>query len=587
MSAQRSSSSSVIRLVGWVAIVLAVLIAAILVYPGTATGSAVSPTARWSHVAVALAFGAVTLAICRTVATLADVRRQADAEARRRAESELRTQAILDTAADSIATMDDQGLIESFNAAAERMFGYSADEVIGRHIGVLMPLSDDDPQDERTRHRIQTEEAKRIGGPQEREARRKDGAVILVEATVSELQLSGRRLFAGIFRDVSERKRVERSLRESERFLQAVIDGASDPLLVIDREYNVVLANRAARDLAGEHCSASGAGLCYRMSHHRDEPCEGAEHPCPLHTAIATRGPAMVTHTHYDAKDEEAIVEVIASPILDEAGEVPLVIEMCRDITARVRAEERAWRRQAELAHVARLGTMGEMASGLAHELNQPLAAIVNHVQACLERIRGGAADSDELLVDMERVAAQAGRAGEMIEHIRGFVRKREPQRALCDLNAIVRDAVALVNSELRQSQVRPRLELAEGLPSVDVQAIQIEQVMVNLLRNAVEAMGEVAPECRRLSIRTARPEANVVELSVEDTGHGLTDQMIDRAFDPFFTTKSHGMGMGLNISQTIVEAHGGRLWFKRNPERGATFAFTLPVSEGGHRDGS
>ncbi|MCP4592410.1 MAG: PAS domain S-box protein, partial [bacterium] len=436
-------------------------------------------------------------------------------------------------------------------------------------------------------HHIRSGEAKGIGVARERVGLRKDGTAIPIESAVSEVRLPGRRLFAGIIRDVRERKRAETALRESRGFLQKVIDGTTDPLLVIDRDYRVVLSNRAAREMAGREFLTSGCLACHQFSHRRDQPCDGAEHPCPLRDVVATKAPVTVTHTHFDAGGSAVVVEISASPILDEDGEVVQVIELSRDITARVRAEERARQHQAELAHVARLGTMGEMATGLAHELNQPLAAIVNYIQACLERIRGGARDPGTLLEDMERAAGQAERAGEMIEHVRDFVRKREPRRTSVSLNAVVREAVALMESELRHQKTTLRMDLADGLPEVNVQAIQIEQVVVNLLRNGLEAMADNAPEDRHVTLQTSKPEDAMVELAVCDTGRGLPAEISDQVFDPFFTTKPEGMGMGLSISETIIEAHGGRLSSIDNPDRGSTFRFTLPTAGGTSRDQS
>ena len=457
--------------------------------------------------------------------------------------------------------------------------------MIGKSVNLLMPSPHSDHHDEYLAHHAHSGEAAGIGIAREREGKRKDGTVIPIETAVSEVRLPGRRLFAGIVRDISDRKRAEALLEGSRRFLQSVIDGTLDPLLVIDRDYRVVLANRAARELTGRDVPTSGGLTCHDISHHRDRPCEGTEHPCPLRDVVAAKAPVTVTHTHFDVEGNEVIVEISASPIFNEAGEVVQIIELGRDITARVRAEEGVRQHQAELAHVARLGTMGEMATGLAHELNQPLAAIVNYIQACLERIRAGVGDSDDLLIDMERAAAQAERAGEMIEHIRDFVRKGEPRRTSVDLNSLVRLAAELIDSELRHAGVRVCLDLAEEIPIVKAQDIQIEQVIVNLMRNSLEAMNENEAGTRQLTIHTSRAESDAVELTIRDTGRGLPDETLDRVFDPFFSTKPDGMGMGLSICRTIVEAHGGHLWATSDSDRGATFRFTLPSDEGDQQD--
>jgi len=383
------------------------------------------------------------------------------------------------------------------------------------------------------------------------------------------------------------RRQAEAAARESRRFLQTIIDDIPEALMVIDRDYRIILANRAVQEMAGGRDPVSSCLTCYQALHHRLTPCSEEEHPCPLRQVISTKAPLTVMHTHVGADGRDSLMEIFAAPVFDETGNVVQVIEACRDITARVRAEEQARQRQAELAHVARLGTMGEMAAGLAHELNQPLSAIVNYIQASLERIQSGAGDPNELLSDMEQAATQAERAGEIIERIRKFVRKPETQRAAVDPNALVREAADLVKTELRHHEVQLILELTDPLPKVEADSIQIEQVIVNLIRNSMEAMSETGGDGRRLVVQTSSAGRGAVECAISDTGPGLSAEVGERAFDPFFTTKPNGMGMGLSICRTIIEAHGGRLWAMPNAEQGATFRFTLPVEGGDLRSES
>ena len=581
MREARGNRLKILRWVGWSSALVAAAAAVIVMSydPGALSG--------WGTAGAVLLFGATAALLCRLTAALIVARQRAEMHARALRESETRTRTIVDTAADAIITIDEQGMIQSFNAVAERIFGYAADEVTGRNVNLLMPSPHSEQHDEYIARHIRSGEAKGIGTAREREGKRKDGTIIPIETAVSEVRLPGRRLFAGIIRDISERKRAEEALRESRRFLQSVIDRIPDPLLVLDREYHVVLANQAAREMAGGEAPVSGHLTCYGISHHRDRPCDADEHPCPLGDVVAAKAPVTVTHTHFGADGKEAIVEINASPIFDQTGEVVQIIELCRNITARVRAEDRARQRQAELAHVARLGTMGEMAAGLAHELSQPLAAIVNYIQACLERIRAGVGDSDELLADMAQAAAQAERAGDVIDHVRDFVRKREPRQTPVNLNTLVQEAAELVKLEVRQNGVNVQLDLANALPMASAQVIQIKQVVVNLMRNSLEAMSEDGSDTRRLTIRTSRVAGDLVEFTIQDTGPGVASEISDRVFDPFFTTKSNGMGMGLSICRTIVEAHGGRLGVIPNPQGGAAFRFVLPINGGDLSDGS
>ncbi len=248
--------------------------------------------------------------------------------------------------------------------------------------------------------------------------------------------------------------------------------------------------------------------------------------------------------------------------------------------------EEQTRQRQAELAHVARLSTLGEMASGIAHELNQPLTAIASYASGCVRRLECGQDDRQALAEVLARIAAQAERAGEMILRLREFVRKGESRRSLVDVNPLIRDVVGLLGAEAKRTDVGIQLELADDLPRVWADGIQIEQVIVNLIRNGLEAISSTGNGMRRLTVQTAAYGAERVEVTVRDTGKGLSPDAIEHLFTPFYSTKLEGIGMGLSISHSIIEAHEGRLWAVSNPDGGATFQFTLPIHSGVEDEG-
>jgi C4-dicarboxylate-specific signal transduction histidine kinase len=245
------------------------------------------------------------------------------------------------------------------------------------------------------------------------------------------------------------------------------------------------------------------------------------------------------------------------------------------DVTPRRHAEEEARRRQAEVAHAQRLSTLGEMAAGLAHELNQPLAAIVSYARGCVRRLRGGDARHEDLVHPIEEVAKQALRAGAVLQRYRAFVRSGTLRREPVRINQLARDAADFVAPSAAEQGISVRLKLAANLPEVIVDGVQIEQVLLNLIRNAIEAMHGCAT--RELSIHT-RVVGEGVEVAVEDVGTGISAEVGDRIFETFFTTKSEGLGMGLSISRSIIEAHGGRLWSTANPGGGTVFRFTVPL---------
>ena len=268
-------------------------------------------------------------------------------------------------------------------------------------------------------------------------------------------------------------------------------------------------------------------------------------------------------------------METHAVPLRDARGEVYALLGITRDITEHKWAEEQGRRHQTELARVARLSTMGEMATGLAHELNQPLAAIANFARGCIRRLRTGEVVPTELIEPLEEVCEQAERAGEIMRHVRDFVRKSEPRMTAVNINQVVRSVVKFTEHEARQHETIVTLQLAPQQPRVWADSIMVEQVICNLVRNAVEAMTETRSQRREILIRTVPHDGDIVEIEVVDTGPGIDETVIDHVFDQFFTTKTEGVGMGLSISRSIVESHGGSIRAESRAG-GATFRFTL-----------
>jgi len=255
-------------------------------------------------------------------------------------------------------------------------------------------------------------------------------------------------------------------------------------------------------------------------------------------------------------------------------------------------AEERLRRTQKEaretrerLAHVARLSTLGEMATGIAHEINQPLAAVATYAQACSRMIRARTADDVELLETLDRISREALRAGAIINKLKDLVRRRESGQVACEINNLVRDVAGLASVDARHKGLDLRLALDDGLPTVVADPVQIQQVILNLIRNGIESMEGCASDCILL-VRTAMDGDQAVVCSVIDNGVGVDEEQEAGLFTPFYTTKESGMGMGLSISRTIVHAHGGKVWYSRNPDRGMTFHFSLPAQEIGDDSG-
>ncbi|HHJ16363.1 MAG TPA: DUF2892 domain-containing protein [Gammaproteobacteria bacterium] len=254
----------------------------------------------------------------------------------------------------------------------------------------------------------------------------------------------------------------------------------------------------------------------------------------------------------------------------------PFIKGVLCNISERKRVEDERKKHQEELSHVHRLSSLGEMAAGLAHELNQPLAAINLYMQGCLRRLEENPAQLDEIRAAMESASLQAQRAGDIISQIRSFVRNAPMDCQPVDLNRLIRDTIHLFDADPTMSRTRLKLELAENLPLRNIDRLRIEQVLVNLINNANDAMRDSPSEAREITIRT-RQESGIVTVSIEDRGKGIPEDIADRIFEPFVTHSNCGLGLGLSISRSIIEEHGGTLYCHTRTNGGTAFSFTLP----------
>jgi PAS domain S-box-containing protein len=297
-----------------------------------------------------------------------------------------------------------------------------------------------------------------------------------------------------------------------------------------------------------------------------------------LTDAVFEGRPATLEFRLISMKGRERIMETHAVPLRNGEGEITALLGLTRDITERRHAEEQARRHQAELARVTRLSTVGELASGVAHELNQPLAAIANHAAACQRRAAQLDALPPAMVESLDEICAQARRAGQIIRNIRELVKKGAPKRAVVDINGVVQTVARLVEPEARQRGVEVDTRLDARLPPVSADRIELEQVLLNLVKNSIEAMQGTDVARRKVRLATSCNSQGRVAVQVHDTGPGIPGRLLDEVFNPFFTTKADGMGMGLSISKSIAEAHGGELRVHRSGGRGTTFELSLPA---------
>jgi len=359
-----------------------------------------------------------------------------------------RLESMINAIPDAIITIDELGLIRFFSTAAERMFQYKSEEVIGQNVKILMPAPYSAEHDGYLNRYLRTGEKRIIGLGRIVVGRRKDGTTFPIELAVGKALAKGKHVFTGVIRDISDRQKTERRLHEV----------------------------------------------------------------------------------------------------------------------------------QADLIHVSRLSAMGELASALAHELNQPLTAISNYLLAARQLVERGPENAERASEIIGRSIDQAMRAGQIIRQLRSFVEKREVERAPAEIDKVIDEASALAFIGIKERGIRVAIERQDDLPRVPIDRIQIQQVLINLIRNAVDAME--GQRRKELTIRTLREDA-AVRISIIDTGSGIPRGMEEKLFQAFATSKPTGMGVGLSISRNIIEAHNGRLWFEANPSGGTIFHLALPLAGG------
>jgi two-component system sensor kinase FixL len=485
-----------------------------------------------------------------------------------------RLDAVMEAAVDGIIVIDADGHVQTYNKACERLFGYAAADVIGKNVKMLMPSPDHERHDNYLDNYKRTGVRKIIGIGREVTGKRKDGSTFPMDLSVAEVRQGDDHAFVGIIRDITERKRAEAELREREARLSTILDTAVDAIIVIDEAGKI------------ESFSASAARLFgYELGEVRGE-----------NVKMLMPTPYREEHDSYIGRyletGERRIIGIgrivvglrkdgTTFPMELSVGEVRfadrrMFTGFIRDVSERQKTEHRLHELQAQLIHVSRVNEMGAMASALAHELNQPLGAAMNYLNAVRRWLEQSEdAKGPRMLEGTQRAVAEVTRASQIIQRLRQFMAKGRTERSWERIGKLIEESAALALVGAGTKPVRIGLALSPGLPEVHVDRVQIQQVLTNLIRNAVEAMQE-SPK-REINI-TGTAGAETLEISVADTGPGIAPEVAENLFKPFVTTKSTGMGVGLSICRSIIQNHGGDLRGETRPAGGTVFRFTLPL---------
>jgi len=374
--------------------------------------------------------------------------------------------------------------------------------------------------------------------------------------------------------DITERKEMEQLIRNAAEEWQTTFDSTSDVIIILDEELKIRRHNAAAIPFFGRSSPEILGRHCHEMMHASEAPSID----CPVMRAFQSG--KHQEEERYDTQ-RDAWYQISSDPILDGEENVTRIVHRIKDITERMKAEAEARKQWAHLAHVTRIGIMGELTASLAHEINQPLTAIQSNAEAAQRFLSGPEPDLSEVHQILDDISRDDERASSIIMNIRSFLKKEPIPFSVLDVNELIANALSLLRADSLLQNLVIVSELCPELPSVFGDRVQLQQVVINLILNGTTAMNETPATRRRLVIRTEVEQESTVKVSVTDFGTGIDEQNTQAIFEPFYTTKPQGMGMGLPVSLTIIREHGGTLEASNHPEGGAIFSFTLPVHQG------
>jgi PAS domain S-box-containing protein len=539
-----------------------------------------------------------------------------DITERKRAEEALRDseeqwRAVFENNPTMYFVVDAAGSVLSVNPYGAEQLGYTVDELVGHSVLNLFYEADRDAVLGNAAACLE-----QLGRTMSWELRkvRKDGTMLWVRETARAMLLKSRPVVLVVCEDITERKRAEEALRESEGRYRSIFQGAGVSLWEEDfSQVKTAIDNLKARGIRDfrqylvahsefvrqaipmvKIVDVNDTTVKLLAAESKEEVLGSLDGIFLPETEEVFAGELVALSEGRTSFESETVLRTLKGDRLTvlftitfppEPSKLDSVLVSIMDITERKRAEEALDKAQAELAHLTRLMTMGELAASIAHEVNQPLTAVITNANACTRWLAGQSPNLDEAREAISRIVRDGNRASEVIKRIRALLKKTTPQKSHLDINETIKEIIALAQSEARRNKVLLAADLAAGLPPVLADRVQLQQVVLNLIINGIEAMRLVTDRPRNLLVRTQRDESGPVVVSVEDSGTGIDPQNIDRLFDAFYTTKAEGMGMGLSISRSIIEAHGGKLWASANCGRGAAFQFTLPANSSNHHN--
>jgi PAS domain S-box-containing protein len=488
-------------------------------------------------------------------------------------ESEARWRAVFESSATGIALVDRDGIFAAANPAYQKMLDHTLDELLGR-------LSTDVtyPEDREATRRAISEllAGERTYVEMEKRYMRKGGVCMWARVRVSPIHGEDGvpHFLLTIAEDITERKHADEEMRK----LAALVENSTDFIGIASNDDKALFLNATGRRLVGlsDHEPLEVLPILEFIAKEDRARFENETLPSVLRDGW-WQGETIFRNFH--TGESIPMWQHIFFITEQGSGKRLAMATVSRDLTERKRAEQNNQEAQTELAHMARLSTMGELAASIAHEVNQPLAAVVANANACVRWMGAAPPNLEEARAALNRIVREGNRAAGVIGGIRSMLKKSAPQMRVLDMNDLVSEVLMLTNHELRRNSVTLRTELASDIPPVRGDSVQLRQAILNLIMNAIEATGAAAEGSRDLLVSSHRQQPDSIVVAVRDSGVGIDPANLDRIFQPFFTTKSSGMGMGLAITKSAIEAHGGRLWATPNFGPGVTFQFSVPAA--------
>jgi PAS domain S-box-containing protein len=505
--------------------------------------------------------------------------RNEEAELKR---NEAHKAAILDSSLDCIIAMDHQGCITEFNPAAERTFGYEREKVIGKHLAeVIIPASLREKHRAGFARHLATGESRMLGRRIEMTALCADGREIPVELAITRIRQDGTPSFTGYLRDITERKRNEGALLESHAELarseerwRSMFENSAIGVALADLNGKFIAANRVFQNMVGYTEQELRQLAFVDITVEEDRSLNSVL----VGELLQGRRKQFQIEKRYRRKNGSSVCARVNVSIVPGTERLPrYLMALSEDVTERRLAEEALNETRSELAQMARVTMLSTLTASIAHEVNQPLSGIVTNASTCLRMLDANPPNVEGARETARRTIRDGNRASEVVTRLRALFSNKSAPFELFDLNEAAQEVVALCLGDLQRNRVILELDLGADLPSVLGDRIQIQQVILNLLRNGSDAMSAVEGRSRDLLIKTESAASDGVKLSVKDSGVGIDPEIARKLFEPFFTTKGEGMGIGLSVSRSIMEGHQGRLWATRNDSPGSTFSFSLP----------